>query len=108
MVLPTKVGSTGRRWITRRLTSLLHLLARTPPPERAGGKGAWPEKANEAEHQRPRGSSARLSTGKATLLQLQSAGVRMSPSGKMLTPEIWLSSAERETSGELPCQTVAQ
>jgi hypothetical protein len=46
--------------------------------------------------------------GKAALLQLQSTVVRMSPPGKMLTPGIWSSLAERETSSELPDQTVAQ
>jgi len=97
MVLPTTVGPTGRRWVTHRLTNQ-HFLVRIPLPERARGKGAWPEKANKAEHQRPRGSPARLSMGKAILLELQSTGARMNPSGKMLTPEIWPSSAERETS----------
>lgn len=54
-------------------------LSQTPRLERVRGTTVWQQKANEAEHQRPRGSSARLSTGKATRLELQSAGARFAP-----------------------------
>jgi hypothetical protein len=49
-------------------------------PGHLGSKEAGGQQyGNKAEHPRPRGSSARLSTGKATPLELQSAGARFAP-----------------------------
>jgi hypothetical protein len=48
-------------------------------PKGPGGQQQDGKKANAAQHRRPTGSSARLSTGKALLLELQSSGARSAP-----------------------------
>ena len=61
-------------------------------------------KASKVEHRPPRGASARLPRGKAVLLELQSDRDRASPSGKVLTPEIWLSPADTIPAANFPAR----
>src|SRR5262249_35903591 len=83
-VLKGASGSSNTGWLYWKKVGNAPLVgmnnsSRTPSPERAERTRAWRQTANEAEHRRPRRSSARLSTGKARLLELQSAGIPAIP-----------------------------